>query len=352
MRLIELPAAMKEPYSLTAVYLKQVLSQLEISSTTRDLLLQKSMIDADRLNNDRLYRVPFYKLTCFLNLLGETHCSPTAHINAVFALRIKSFPLIGYAVSSSPTLRVALKRLIRLEPVVWDVGHISQKGDIDCTLLIWSAHTDIPPKAIEMAIAGWVSIGRQLFPTEKHPEYVSFMHDCPVHCDRYRRLFSCPVLFNAASNSIKFPSSWLDEHLIDEDEALATMMITQADALIENEALSLNLENVLRAKLFQFLPNELPDLSEISSQQGISARKMRALLNSKNLSYRQIVDDVRKEVAQHLLLQSTCSMADVAGFCGFLEQSSFNRAFKRWFDCAPSDYITHAVRQREINIVK
>lgn len=167
MNLIELPPAMKQPYGLTAVYLKQLFLQLKLSPPILDTRLKECMIDTERLNNDRFYRVPFYKLSRFLDLPDDSLPEPTAHINAVFSLRVKSFPLIGYAVASSPTLRTALERLIRLEPVVWDVGHIHQEQSGENTRLIWTPHTDISSTAIEMAIAGWVSIGQQLFPTEK-----------------------------------------------------------------------------------------------------------------------------------------------------------------------------------------
>ncbi len=345
MNLIELPPAMKQPYGLTAVYLKQLFLQLKLSPPILDTRLKDCMIDTERLNNDRFYRVPFYKLSRFLDLPDDSLHEPAAHINAVFSLRVKSFPLIGYAVASSPTLRNALEQLIRLEPVVWDVGHIHQEQTGKNTRLIWTPHTDISSTAIEMAIAGWVSIGQQLFPTERHPDSVSFTHDRPRAWTQYQKLFGCPVLFNAKVNSIEFPSRWLDEKLVDGDDALAEMVIGQANALIEGYRQTLNLENELRAILFQHLPQEPPDLGDIAKLFGVSTRKMRALLSTRNLSYRQIVDDVRKEVARHLLLQPACSMGDVAGFCGFLEQSSFNRAFKRWFDCAPSDYLTQVARK-------
>lgn len=339
MNLIELPQAMKESYGVTAVYLKQLLLSVDVRGVSLEPLLTHCMIDPDRLNNDRFYRVPFFKLKDFLSSLGAILQDPTIAIKAVFTLRVKSFPLIGYAVSASPTLRVALERLILLEPVVWDVGSIYQEDGEETTQLIWSSYIDVSPIAVEMAIAGWVAIGKQQFPASKQINKVTFKHSCLSQSSQYQDLFGCPVVFNAEVNSIIFPSHWLEEKLIDSDDTLAELMTAQANALIENYVPALNFENTIRSALFQALPNELPDLNEMAKLQDIPARKMRYLLNDKHLSYRQIVDDVRKEVAHYLLLQGTHPIGEIAGFCGFLEQSSFNRAFKRWFECSPSDYV-------------
>lgn len=341
MSVIELPAEMKMPYGITAVYLKQLLSKVHLNFDGHSMceLINRCMIDNTRLQNDRFYRVPFFKVSRLLDIIYQQQQDPMIALNAVFKLRVKSFPFVGYAITASRTLRMALERLAMLEPAVWDMGRIYQQSDADSTRLIWRPVAEISPLAVEIAIAGWVSIGQQLFDNPKRLEGVTFRHPCLGDSDRYRQLFGCDVTFSADENSIVFPRLWLDERLVDSDDTLADLMTEKACALIENYVPELNVENTVRAALFERLPADIPELEVMATRLGFTVRKMRYLLNEKGLNYRQIVDDVRKETASYLLLKKQYSIGDIAGFCGFFEQSSFNRAFKRWFGCSPSEYI-------------
>ncbi len=340
MSVIELPDAMKQPHGITAVYLNQLL--VNVGSALREEvdngLLQHCMIDNTRLENDRYYRVPFFKVNCLLETIYNHQQNPLTAINAVFRLRVKSFPLIGYAVAASSTLQAAIERLAKLETVVWDVGSICQQQRGEYVRLIWRPTIPISPLVVEMAIAGWVSIGKQLFSSQKRLHEVTFSHRCLGNKDDYAELFDCPVTFGADENSIIFPCAWLDETLIDSDDSLADLMTAQATSLIDDYVQALNIENAIRSTLLDRLPEEIPDLDRVAQLLEIPVRKIRYLLTEKGLSYRQIVDDVRKDVASYLLLQEGHSIGEIAGFCGFLEQSSFNRAFKRWFNCAPTEY--------------
>jgi len=53
------------------------------------------------------------------------------------------------------------------------------------------------------------------------------------------------------------------------------------------------------------------------------------------LSFREVLDDLRNERAEHLLSNRSLSVFEVAQRLGFEEQASFTRAFRRWTGMAP-----------------
>jgi AraC-like DNA-binding protein len=67
----------------------------------------------------------------------------------------------------------------------------------------------------------------------------------------------------------------------------------------------------------------------------ISARTLSNRLDSYNASYSSLVDEVRFETAQSLLMKGV-AIAEIAAQLGFAEQSAFTRAFKAWSGCTPA----------------
>ena len=55
-------------------------------------------------------------------------------------------------------------------------------------------------------------------------------------------------------------------------------------------------------------------------------------------SYRNILDDLRRDLAIGLLSDSTKNLAEIADMLGFSETSAFHRAFKKWTGIRPGEY--------------
>ena len=71
----------------------------------------------------------------------------------------------------------------------------------------------------------------------------------------------------------------------------------------------------------------------------MSERSLRRALQRTDQSFRQIVEDVRKDRAIELLRAGTSSITDVAATLGFSDPSAFSRAFKRWCGVCPQSYV-------------
>ena len=69
-----------------------------------------------------------------------------------------------------------------------------------------------------------------------------------------------------------------------------------------------------------------------------SERTLHRRLAAEGTSFQRLLDDTRRELAQHYLGQRNLSLADIAYLLGFSDQSSFFRAARRWFGSSPRDY--------------
>ena len=70
----------------------------------------------------------------------------------------------------------------------------------------------------------------------------------------------------------------------------------------------------------------------------VSGRTLSRRLAVEGTSFRDILDDVRREFACALLQDRRLSVADIAFFLQYSEPAAFHRAFRRWTGRTPRDF--------------
>ncbi len=96
-------------------------------------------------------------------------------------------------------------------------------------------------------------------------------------------------------------------------------------------------DRVLRL-LGRRLRGEVPPLALVASELAMSERSIQRGLREEETSYRQLVDEVRKDLALQHLARLGTSATDVAFLLGFSEPSAFTRAFRRWTGSSPTQF--------------
>ena len=79
-------------------------------------------------------------------------------------------------------------------------------------------------------------------------------------------------------------------------------------------------------------------VNEIAKEVFMSVRSLHRNLNELGTIFGSILDEVRREFAEHYVSDTREEVTEVAFRLGFSEQSSFSRAFKRWTGMSPSAY--------------
>ena len=82
----------------------------------------------------------------------------------------------------------------------------------------------------------------------------------------------------------------------------------------------------------------MPALATVASELAMSERSIQRSLREENTSYRELVDEVRKDLALQHLSRPGTSATDVAFLLGFSEPSAFTRAFRRWTGLPPTQF--------------
>ena len=91
---------------------------------------------------------------------------------------------------------------------------------------------------------------------------------------------------------------------------------------------------IITFQLNSILPEALRQQSfridEVAKQLNMSTRILQRKLKDSGHSYKTLLDNTRRRIAEHYLADSTLSINEIAFLVGYQEQSSFNHAFKNW----------------------
>ena len=92
----------------------------------------------------------------------------------------------------------------------------------------------------------------------------------------------------------------------------------------------------LRALLEQQLAAGDPSAALLAGELGMSERTLRRKLAELGSSYRELLDEVRRERALALIGEGKLSITRIAHRVGFAGATAFTRTFRRWTGHTPS----------------
>ena len=91
----------------------------------------------------------------------------------------------------------------------------------------------------------------------------------------------------------------------------------------------------VRACLNEILAGGQYSIVEVANRLAISRRTLQRRLNEENTSFQEVLDNLRKDLAYHYLINSNYTHEQIAFLLGYAEVTSFFRAFRAWTGHTP-----------------
>ena len=251
----------------------------------------------------------------------------------------------GFVLMSSNTAREMMAKAERYSVLAIGGGRNVFEMTEDSCIRYW-LHQDAEATAgwrimDELVMASAVTMSRSLFGADSwSPSWVSFANAAPENETPYADLFRCPLHFDAEAYAIAFDASLLDIEV----RRVHPQIKLQLDQLCEDLLASLACAEdpvwltQCRSLILEALSSPPPELNAIAEALGMSPSSLRKRLADHSTSFRQLVDEIRHELAVAYLRKPSLSLVDIAYLLGFSEQSAFQRAFKRWTGTTPGEY--------------
>jgi AraC-like DNA-binding protein len=122
------------------------------------------------------------------------------------------------------------------------------------------------------------------------------------------------------------------------NQELLALIGTQLDAELEEQKTSLDVGGQVKDALRRSLAGRRPTLQDVAHELGLSARTLQRRLTDADLTFQQVVQDTRRELARHYLRQSAVELNEAAFLLGFEDANSFFRAFQGWEGTSPNEW--------------
>jgi AraC-like DNA-binding protein len=156
---------------------------------------------------------------------------------------------------------------------------------------------------------------------------------------KYRALlerhFGCRVRFKADRNALVFRSSDLDRPFVTHNEELVTVIGAQLDSELKARNASVTVGEQVKQTVSRLLAGKRPTLRDVAQELGMSARTLQRRLTDAGITFQQLVEDTRRELARHYLKHSSVELNEAAFLLGYEDANSFFRAFQIWNGTSP-----------------
>ena len=91
-----------------------------------------------------------------------------------------------------------------------------------------------------------------------------------------------------------------------------------------------------RAALFELMPMGRVEAEDVAKRLNMSVRTLRRRLDDEDVSFREVVKELRQEIATRMIRDPSLSLTEICYNLGFAEPSSLTRFFRNWTGLSPT----------------
>ena len=245
--------------------------------------------------------------------------------------------VLGYLVLASDTLGEAMHAYQRYERLFYGVD-LAELRFVGPDVEIRWAPADTGAIADQTAIAALITFLRRQLQDPPPPSGVSFLFDATAEqaqaCEAF---FGCPVQFACSHTSVRFPMVYLSIPMPHREPGLRVLLDRQAQALLDALPDPSAFDRAVQQLLVRMLPEGEVNVDKVAAAMHQSTRTLQRRLADRGMTWQQLLDNTRMQLARQYLKDQALSVAEIALLLGFSEQSAFTRAFKRWTGQTPLD---------------
>lgn len=179
------------------------------------------------------------------------------------------------------------------------------------------------------------------------PKKVCFRHQPQTDVEKYEAAYGAPVKFGQDKNTIVFDAEIMNYKIPGADARIVARAVAELDAI----QAELKGERRFSSDVYDFIKEgfygELPSASEAAKYFAMSVSTFQRRLREESNTFKELVEQVRKDKAEVFLGDVRFSIAEVATRLGFSDTPAFFKAFKRWTGKTPAEYRKTILEQKD-----
>jgi AraC-like DNA-binding protein len=289
--------------------------------------------------------------------ISEVSRDPAIGLRLAIEERVERYDPVSIAALYAKTFRDALQRLARYKQLTCpEEIRIADRGD-ECTVqFLWLlAEEKEPELLIDMCFAWIVVLGRRGTGRLVNPKRVELQRT-EAHRKMYEQHFQCPVKFGARQNVLVFDKADVERPFVTHNPDLLAIVAPQLEAELTQQLAQRSVSEQVKGILKRLLAGQRPELETVAGELRLSTRTLQRRLTSEHATFQQLMEDARRELARHYLLNSSLELNETAYLLGYEDANSFFRAFHYWEGTSPGEWrASHAkpgqIRETETSSV-
>lgn len=251
---------------------------------------------------------------------------------------------ISLVLRAEPTPRIALDTLCRYLRLL-SATLVTEIEDAGSTVVIREQLLPIPGlgtrQAIELAIAVMFRILRELIGPHWRPQQVCFTHRPPVNLAPFRQFFGLSPLYNQAFNGLVCASADLHRKRTTDNPSESRFVRDFLDSALQRNGEGVRAS--CRKMILALLPGGRCTAQQLADLLHIDRRTLHRHLSVEGLTFSELLDQVRLELARKHLKESDLPIGEIAALLGFSANSSFSHWFRATVGCSVSQWRRQAL---------
>ncbi len=306
-------------------------------------IYEQSLDDPDR-------RLELERYVALLRVAKVMTDEPALALHFSEEVGMSKVSIVGLIMEASATMGEAFLQLQRYGRLAADFGDIAQgprfeladrSGKLFMVDRGW--YPDAVPEMTEIAFGSLVC-GPRRFLSQPHVLAVHVTYPAPTYAAEYRRVFQCPVHFDAEWNAMELHPRITEWEVAQAPRYVFGVLAKHAEGLLHEMDAAKGLRGRVEALLLPTLHEGGSGADTIAAQLGCSRQTLFRRLKDEGVTFTDVLGSLRQEMAKAYLDGRSASVNETAYLVGFSDAASFSRAFKRWTGQSPNDYRKQTIR--------
>ena len=288
---------------------------------------------------DARVRLPAGNQIVFLNLVAEALADDMLGLSLALDYELRRSGMYYYVLASSATLMDLFERGARFTAIVNEgvVQEFVHGRRIGFALRYSGVKRQDDRHQIEFWLASLLRICRHSTGRQLKPALVRLSHYRAKGHGRFESFMGCEVEFGAPRDEILFPREAGQLRILNADPYLNRLLVDICEqALARRRRAAGSFSAQVENALVPLLPHGKARAAHIAAEFGMSQRTFARRLADEDLTFSQLLDRMRLDLARRYLLNDELPISKIAWLLGYKEVGAFSHAFRRWTGKTPS----------------
>ncbi len=273
--------------------------------------------------------------------IAETSVADSALLaeRIVRYLNASSFHALGFALYASSSIVDLFNRLCAYrEMFSSSVNLFTRRTEREFIFVIEDLRPVKSHITSDVLVLFLLKVCRELSGPEFSPTAVEVPWDKSQYPDSFNELIRAPLFYKSRHHTLRFQRADVERALPGANMQLANYQDKLCRDYLYSLDESKHLSVRVRLKIKQTLTSDKFGIGYVASSLNMSARTLQRKLRAERVSFSDLLEEVRKELAMEYIQNPGANATQLAYMLGFSDLPSFSFRFKTWFGQTFTEY--------------